>query len=157
MTSTTSATKTRFQSPAVARRKMLRSVMKRANYIAKNAHNVHNSSIERVAKYGASTSPSEFLSMSISIAWKEQKTGAEIYKVVGKIPRKSIQTIHAALNAKMAELKADKLNTQNPAEYNFVLAKTLIFSRNAGKFEQADVDLAKLFSYELVNPAYAVA
>ena len=108
----TISTKVRAQSPAVARRKMMRSIVKRANIIAKNAHNVHNSSIERIAEHGASTSKNEFLSEAMSIAWKEQKTGQIIYQVQGKIPRKSMQDIHSALKAKIIQTNSDSNLTQ---------------------------------------------
>ena len=148
MTNTTSI-KTRNQSPAVARRKMMRSIVKRANVIAKNAYNIHNSSIERIAKYGAATSKNEFLSESMSIAWKEQKTGQVIYNVVGKIPRKSMQDIHKALKAKVIQL--NKTDMLNPNSF-FIQAQTMILARNAGKHSDEDI----CYAYETahnVNPS----
>ena len=147
MTNTT-PTKTRVQSPAVARRKMMRSVVKRANIIAKNAYNVHNSSIERIASHGAATSKNEFLSIAMTIAWKEQKTGQIIYSVAGKIPRKSMQTIHSALKAKIIQTNAYINLTQDDRHHE--QAKTMILARNAGKHEEHEMTL----SY---NTAYGIA
>ena len=144
----TISTKVRTQSPAVARRKMMRSIVKRANIIAKNAHNVHNSSIERIAEHGASTSKNEFLSEAMSIAWKEQKTGQTIYAVQGKIPRKSMQDIHNALKAKIIQTNAD--NTLTTADRNHEQARTMILARNAGKHEESEMELA-------FNTAYGAA
>jgi hypothetical protein len=142
-------TKTRNQSPAVARRKMMRSVVKRANIIAKNAYNVHNSSIERIAEFGAATSKNEFLSESMSIAWKEQKTGQTIYEMQGNIPRKSMQDIHKALKAKITQTNADQTITQ--ADRHHEQAKTMILARNAGKHEDSEMTLAYDTAYGLAS------
>jgi hypothetical protein len=142
----TISTKVRVQSPAVARRKMMRSVVKRANIIAKNAYNIHNSSIQRIAEFGAATSKNEFLSESMSIAWKEQKTGKTIYNVVGKIPRKSMQDIHKALKAKITQLSQTDMSTQNSF---FIQAQTMILARNAGKHSDEDMCLAFEISHNI--------
>jgi hypothetical protein len=139
-TISTNATKIRKQSPVVARRKMLRAVVKRANIIAKNAYNVHNTSIKRIASYGAAISKNEFLSEAMSIAWKEQKTGQTIYDVQGKIPRKSMQDIHNALSNKVKQTNADPILTQEERHYE--QARTMIFARNAGKYDESDITLA---------------
>ena len=99
-------TSTRKQSPAVAQRKLVRAVMKRANAIARNAYNSHNTSTQRIAQFGAAVSMSEFLSESMKIAWAEVKTGSTIYQNVGKLPRKTLPRIHAALAKKVAETNA---------------------------------------------------
>jgi hypothetical protein len=144
----TISTKVRAQSPTVARRKMMRSVVKRANIIAKNAHNVHNSSIERIAEHGASTSKNEFLSIAMTIAWKEQKTGQTIYEVQGKIPRKSMQDIHKALKAKVIQTNSDNSLTQSDRHHE--QTRTMILARNAGKYEEHEMSLA-------FNTAYGAA
>ena len=153
MTNSTSATtlvaKIRHQSPAVARRKMLRSVMKRASIIAKNAYNVHNTSIERIAAFGAAKSVTEFNRESLSLAWAEYRAGKEIYQVEGKIPRKSMQTIHAALALKVTQTNADSSLSQEERHYE--QAKTMILSRNAGKYDEYEMILANNIAFDIAE------
>jgi len=148
-TSTTLVAKTRNQSPIVARKKMLRSVMKRASIIAKNAYNVHNTSIERIAAFGAAKSVTEFNREALSLAWAEYRAGKEIYHVEGKIPRKSMQTIHTALARKIIQTNADTSLTQ--ADRHYEQAKTMILSRNAGKYDEAEMYLANDIALNLLG------
>jgi len=147
-TATTLVAKTRNQSPIVARKKMLRSVMKRASIIAKNAYNVHNTSIERIAAFGAAKSVTEFNREALLLSWAEYRAGKEIYQVEGKIPRKSMQTIHTALALKVTQTNAD--STLSQEERHYEQAKTMILSRNAGKYDESEMELA-------YNTAYNVA
>ena len=154
MTNTTTA-KTRNQSPVVARRKMMRSIVKRANVIAKNAYNVHNSSIDRIAAHGAATSKNEFLSIAMTIAWKEQKTGQEIYKIQGNIPRKSMQDIHKALKSKITQTNKDTQLTKSDRYHE--QARTMILARNAGKHDESDMQLAYNIAYKSSDNLYALS
>ena len=150
MTSTT-----RNQSPAVAKRKMIRAVMKRANAIAKNAYNAHNTSTKRIAQFGAATSMTEFLAEAMKIAWAEVKTGKTIYQNVGKLPRKTLPRIHAALAKKVVETNADKALSQEDRHY--IQAKTMLVAKSAGEVSQEELDYAKSHAYNLAsNETYAL-
>lgn len=141
----TTSTKTRNQSPLVAKRKMLRSIMNRANAIAKNAFNAHNTSVERIAMFGAATTMQEFVAVSMQIAWEEQRTGQTIYQNVGKLPRKTMPRIHAALAKKVAETNLN-LTMSEPQRF-YVQAKTMLIAKAAGEPTQADLDLAYDIAY----------
>ena len=148
-------TSTRKQSPAVAQRKLVRAVMKRANAIARNAYNAHNTSTQRVAEHGAAVSMSEFLSEAMKIAWVEVKTGSTIYQNVGKLPRKTLPRIHAALSKKVAETNADTTLSQEDRHY--IQAKTMLIAKSAGEVSQEDLDTAKSYAYNLAsNENYAL-
>jgi len=150
MTSTT-----RNQSPAVAKRKMIRAVMKRANAIAKNAYNAHNTSTKRIAQFGAATSMTEFLAEAMKIAWAEVKTGKTIYQNVGKLPRKTLPRIHAALAKKVAKTNAD--TTLSQADRHYIQAKTMLFTKSAGEVSQDELDTAESYAYNLAsNETYAL-
>ncbi len=144
MTSTT-----RNQSPAVAKRKMIRAVMKRANAIAKNAYNAHNTSTKRIAQFGAATSMTEFLAEAMKIAWAEVKTGKTIYQNVGKLPRKTLPRIHAALAKKVAKTNAD--TTLSQADRHYIQAKTMLFTKSAGEVSQEELDMAESYAYNLAS------
>ena len=150
MTSTT-----RNQSPAVAKRKMIRAVMKRANQIARNAYNAHNTSTKRIAKHGAAVSMTEFVAEAMKIAWAEVKTGKTIYQNVGKLPRKTLPRIHAALAKKVAETNADKALSQEDRHY--IQAKTMLVAKSAGEVSQEELDMAESYAYNLAsNETYAL-
>ena len=139
-------TSTRKQSPAVAQRKLVRSVMKRANAIARNAYNAHNTSTQRIAQFGAAVSMSEFLSEAMKIAWVEAKTGETIYHNVGKLPRKTLPRIHAALAKKVAETNAD--TTLSQEDRCFYQAKTMLIAKSAGEVSQEEFDIAHAYAYQ---------
>ena len=148
-------TSTRKQSPAVAQRKLVRSVMKRANAIARNAYNAHNTSTQRIAQFGAAVSMSEFLSEAMKIAWVEAKTGETIYHNVGKLPRKTLPRIHAALAKKVAETNADTTISQE--DRCFYQAKTMLIAKSAGEVSQEELDMAESYAYNLAsNETYAL-
>jgi 3'-phosphoadenosine 5'-phosphosulfate sulfotransferase len=154
------STKTRNQSPAVALRKMKRSVMKRANVIAINAHNAHNTSIEKIISFGASTGMREFLSIAMTIAWQEQKLGMEIYSMIGKLPRKSLPRIHTALKNKVNSTKPNYNYNLQSAKNFLAQAKIMIEVRNAGKenleeIQQADNLYLALRQHENSHEFYA--
>ncbi len=150
MTSTT-----RNLSPAVAKRIMIRAVMKRANAIAKNAYNAHNTSTKRIAQFGAATSMTEFLAEAMKIAWAEVKTGKTIYQNVGKLPRKTLPRIHAALAKKVAKTNAD--TTLSQADRHYIQAKTMLFTKSAGEVSQDELDTAESYAYNLAsNETYAL-
>ena len=150
MTSTT-----RNQSPAVAKRKMIRAVMKRANAIARNAYNAHNTSTKRIAQFGAATSMTEFVAEAMKIAWAEFKTGKTIYQNVGKLPRKTLPRIHAALAKKVVETNADKALLQ--ADRHYIQAKTMLIAKSAGEVSQEELDTAESYAYNLAsNETYAL-
>ena len=142
-------TSTRKQSPAVAQRKLVRSVMKRANAIARNAYNAHNTSTQRIAQFGAAVSMSEFLSEAMKIAWVEAKTGETIYHNVGKLPRKTLPRIHAALAKKVAETNAD--TTLSQEDRCFYQAKTMLIAKSAGEVSDTDFNEAFYYSYQVAR------
>ena len=144
MTSTT-----RNQSPAVAKRKMIRAVMKRANAIAKNAYNAHNTSTKRIAEHGAAVSMTEFVAEAMKIAWAEVKTGKTIYQNVGKPPRKTLPRIHAALAKKVAETNADASLSQE--DRHFYQAKTMLLAKSAGEVADSDFNEAFYYSYKVAQ------
>lgn len=137
--------KTRNQSPLVAKRKMLRAIMNRANAIAKNAYNAHNTSVTRIAQFGAATTMQEFVAVSMQIAWEEQRSGKTIYQNVGKLPRKTLPRIHAALAKKVAETNADSDLSQE--DRYFIQAKTMLIAKAAGEPDPYDMELAESTAY----------
>lgn len=139
-------TSTRKQSPAVAKRKMIRAVMNRANQIARNAYNAHNTSTQRIAQFGAAVSMTEFLTESMKIAWAEVKTGTTIYENVGKLPRKTLPRIHAALAKKVEETNADDSLTQE--DRHFYQAKTMLLAKSSGEVSDSDFNEAFYYSYK---------
>ena len=141
MTSTT-----RNQSPAVAKRKLVRAVMKRANAIAKNAYNAHNTSTQRIAEHGAAVSMTEFLAEAMKIAWAEVKTGKTIYQNVGKLPRKTLPRIHAALAKKVVETSTD--TTLSQSDRHYIQAKTMLIAKSAGEVSQEELDTAHAYAYD---------
>ncbi len=148
-------TSTRNQSPTVAKRKMIRAVMKRANAIARNAYNAHNTSTKRIAQFGAATSMTEFVAEAMKIAWAEFKTGKTIYQNVGKLPRKTLPRIHAALAKKVVETNADKALLQ--ADRHYIQAKTMLIAKSAGEVSQEELDTAESYAYNLAsNETYAL-
>ncbi len=148
-------TSTRNQSPTVAKRKMIRAVMKRANAIARNAYNAHNTSTKRIAQFGAATSMTEFVAEAMKIAWAEFKTGKTIYQNVGKLPRKTLPRIHAALAKKVVETNADKALLQ--ADRHYIQAKTMLIAKSAGEVSQEKLDTAESYAYNLAsNETYAL-
>ena len=136
---------TRNQSPLVARRKMLRAIMKRANAIAKNAYNAHNTSVKRIGLFGAATSMQEFVAVAMQISWEEQRTGNTIYENVGKLPRKTMPRIHAALTKKVSETNQD--DTLSQEDRHYIQAKTMLIAKAAGEPSQDDIQLAKETAY----------
>ena len=140
---------TRNQSPAVAQRKLVRAVMKRANAIAKNAYNAHNTSTKRIAEHGAAVSMTEFVAEAMKIAWAEVKTGKTIYQNVGKLPRKTLPRIHAALAKKVAETNANTAMSQEDRHY--IQAKTMLIAKSAGEVSQEEIDLAKSYAYNFAS------
>ncbi len=154
MTSVTK--KARNQSPLVAKRKMLRSVMKRANAIAKNALNTHNTSIQRIGEHGASASVKEFLPMAIQMAWKEQRTGQTVYEMTQGLPRKTMPQINQALALKVAQTNADSDLTQ--ADRHYYQAKTMLLVRSAGEPTEDELNQASSYAYgHALNETFALS
>ena len=142
-------TKTRNQSPLVAKRKMLRAVMKRANAIAKNAMNAHNTSIARIAQFGGSVSVKEFLPMAIRMAWVEQKTGVTQYDMVQGLPRKTMPRINEAVALKVAQTNVDTELTQ--ADRHFIQAKTMLIAKSAGEPTEQELQEAQMYAYNVAS------
>jgi hypothetical protein len=141
----TTSTKSRNQSPAVAQRKMLRSIMNRANAIAKNAYNAHNTSLERIATFGAATTMQEFIAVSMQLAWEESRTGQTLYTMVGKLPRKTMPRIHSALAMKVTQTNADTFMSQSQRFY--IQAKTMLIAKTAGDPSQEEIKQAYNIAY----------